>query len=106
MEAYRQAELEARLVTLKAQLREAQRVTKAMDTRRASALRRAEQSRAAKAHAWANMPCDYLDAELEREAQASEQYLLVAEENYMWSLQREASVCAHICKAIQQAYEN
>lgn len=106
MEAYRQAELERRLATLKAQLREAQRVVKAMESRRQSALRRVEQSRAAKAHAWENMPCDYLDAELERQHQSDEQMMLVAEENFMWALSREASVCATICKEIQSAYEH
>lgn len=106
MEAYRQADLERKLATLKAQLREAQRVTKAMDSRRQSALRRVEQSRAAKAHAWENMPCDYFDAELERQSQADEQLMLVAEENYVWALSCEASVCASICKEIQSAYEH
>lgn len=105
MEAYRVADLERRLTTLKAQLEESQRVTKAMAKRRAIALARVENIRARRAQAWANMPCDYLDAELERESAQQEQLMVYAEENFMWALARESKVCEEICKVIQRAYE-
>lgn len=76
-----------------------------MDKRRAVALQRVDNARKQRAEAWIQMPCDYLDHELERQYAGAVQLLALADENYLWALAKEEKVCAAIRKAVQEAYE-